>query len=320
MSAAVAVAVAVMERPDGRVLLARRPASKVYAGYWEFPGGKVEHGETVLRALVREVQEELGVDVQRADPWITNVFTYPHATVRLHFFRVRAWTGEVRAREHDALSWEDPCHVTLEPLLPANGPVLRGLMLPTEYAVTEAAELGHQTFLVRLDTQLAAGLRLVQVRELAYTRGEMQRLAVDVIARVRPLGGRVLVSNDIALAHMVGADGVHLTARQIAAADARPDLPLVGASCHTRGELDAAAKLGADFAVLGPVQETPSHPGATVLGWDGFAAMARDAPLPVFGIGGLARSDLDCAWSSGAHGIAMIRGAWARPSTDSVSR
>jgi 8-oxo-dGTP diphosphatase len=310
MSRAVDVSVAVLERPDGRVLLARRPPSKVYAGYWEFPGGKVEPGETTAAALVREVQEELGVHVLRADPWITNVFTYPHATVRLHFFRVREWAGDAHAREHDALSWEDPHAVALDPLLPANGPVLRGLQLPVEYALSRAGDLGVSAFLAELERRLAAGLRLVQVRELGFSRDAMQELAAAVIARARPAGARVLVSNDIAMAHMVGADGVHLTARQVATMDARPDLALVGASCHSRHELDAAVRLGADFAVLGAVKATASHPQAAVLGWDAFAAIASDAPLPVFAIGGLQRADLDVAWRHGAHGVAMIRGAW----------
>lgn len=311
MTTAVDVSVAVLERADGRVLLARRPPQKVYAGYWEFPGGKVEPGETAVAALAREVHEELGVDVRRADPWITNVFTYPHATVRLHFFRVREWSGEPQPREHDGLSWEDPRHVALEPLLPANGPVLRGLTLPAEYAITRAQELGTAAFLARLETRLAAGLRLIQVRELAFGRDDMQALASAVIARARPAGARVLVSSDVALAHMVGADGVHLTARQVASMDSRPDLPLVGASCHSRQELDAAVRLGADFAVLGAVKATASHPDAAVLGWESFAAIARDAPLPVFAIGGLQREDLDAAWRHGAHGVAMIRGAWS---------
>jgi 8-oxo-dGTP diphosphatase len=109
---------------------------------------------------------------------------------------------------------------------------------------------------------------------------------------------------------MVGADGVHLTARQVATMDARPDLALVGASCHSREELDAAVRIGVDFVVLGAVKPTASHPGASVLGWDAFARTARDAPLPVFAIGGLERADMDAAWRHGAHGLAMIRGAW----------
>ena len=132
MSSPVDVAVAILARADGSVLLAQRPEGKVYAGYWEFPGGKVEAGESVADALVREIDEELGVriDRERAYPWITQVFTYPHARVRLHFYRVFAWQGELRAVEHQGLSWEQPQAIGVAPLLPANGPVLNVLSLP----------------------------------------------------------------------------------------------------------------------------------------------------------------------------------------------
>src|SRR5918994_6473274 len=93
------VAAAVLQRPDGSFLLAQRPPGKVYAGYWEFPGGKVEPGEPAAAALARELHEELGIDVECAYPWLTRVFTYPHATVRLNFFRVTRWRGEPHPRE-----------------------------------------------------------------------------------------------------------------------------------------------------------------------------------------------------------------------------
>src|SRR5258706_9289614 len=102
----VEVAAAVIQRPDGSFLLAQRPPGKVYAGYWEFPGGKAEPGETPERALVRELHEELGIDVMRSYPWITRVFAYPHATVRLNFFRVLAWQGEPHPREDQAIVWQ----------------------------------------------------------------------------------------------------------------------------------------------------------------------------------------------------------------------
>src|SRR5207302_1388475 len=129
MSAPVDVAVAVLIRPDGAALLAQRPARKVYSGYWEFPGGKIEPGEPVAEALRREVREELGIEIERAYPWITRVFSYPHAKVRLHFYRVYAWRGEPRAIEHQAIAWQRPDAIELDPLLPANGPVIRSRML-----------------------------------------------------------------------------------------------------------------------------------------------------------------------------------------------
>jgi 8-oxo-dGTP diphosphatase len=88
------VAAAVIQRPDGAFLLARRPAGKVYAGYWEFPGGKIEAGEPAAEALARELREELGIEPRTAYPWLTREYVYPHAAVRLHFFRVTACHGD----------------------------------------------------------------------------------------------------------------------------------------------------------------------------------------------------------------------------------
>ena len=102
MAKVVEVAAAVIERPDGSFLLAQRPAGKVYAGWWEFPGGKVEAGEPAERALARELHEELGIDIGPAYPWLTRVFTYPHGTVRLQFFRVFSWEREPHPREDQA--------------------------------------------------------------------------------------------------------------------------------------------------------------------------------------------------------------------------
>ena len=100
------VAAAVLQRADGAYLLAQRPAGKVYAGYWEFPGGKIEPGEPAGRALARELHEELGIDIGEAYPWLTRVYTYPHGTVRLQFFRILAWQGEPQPREDQAISWQ----------------------------------------------------------------------------------------------------------------------------------------------------------------------------------------------------------------------
>ena len=102
----VEVVAAVITRPDGQFLLTRRPAGKVYSGYWEFPGGKVEKNESLLHALERELWEELGIQLRHAYPWITRIFTYSHATVRLHFFRVVEWEGRPSPREKQGLFWQ----------------------------------------------------------------------------------------------------------------------------------------------------------------------------------------------------------------------
>src|SRR5882762_7206284 len=237
MSAPVDVAVAVLIRSDGAALLAQRPETKVYSGYWEFPGGKIEPGEPVPEALRREVREELGIEVERAYPWITRVFVYPHAKVRLHFYRVYAWRGEPRALEHQAIAWQRPDAIDLAPLLPANGPVLRSLLLPAEYAITRAGDLGVEPFLLRLEARLRGGLKLIQVREKALARQAAGEFAQRVIALAHAHRAKVLVNADVALARNIGADGVHLTAKQLRSAPARPDFPWCGTSCPSLEEL-----------------------------------------------------------------------------------
>ncbi len=107
-----------------RFLLTSRPVGKPYAGYWEFPGGKVEAGETIEQALARELHEELGIDIGHAEPWQVEVVDYPHALVRLHFCKVRQWTGELQMREQQLMAWQD-LPVQVQPVLPGTVPVLR---------------------------------------------------------------------------------------------------------------------------------------------------------------------------------------------------
>jgi len=304
------VAAAILTRPDGSFLLAQRPESKVYSGYWEFPGGKVEPGEPVARALARELDEELGIAVGLAYPWITRIYTYPHATVRLHFYRVVQWRGTPRCKEHQAIAWQRIDAISVSPLLPANAPVLKALSLPTEYAISNVSAVGEAGFLESLESRLAGGLRLVQVRERSLPARALVRLVEQVVAAAHPLGARVMVNGDADVARAAGADGVQLTERQLMTLEVRPEVALVGASCHSSDALRRAESLNADFAVLGPVKATPTHPEAAPLGWARFGQIVAGAAIPVFAIGGLAPGDFELAWSHGAHGLAMIRGSW----------
>ena len=300
---ALEVAAAVIQRADGAFLLARRPAGKAYAGYWEFPGGKIEPGEAAERALARELREELGIEPEIAYPWLTREYVYPHAAVRLHFFRVTSWRGAPHPHEGQQIVWQRRGESLVAPMLPANAPVLAALALPHEYAVTDATRLGVAPMLKRIRQRLSEGLRLIQVRD----RGLADRDAFvqDVVDLARPYGAKVLVSGG----HRLG-DGAHYTAAQLGMLAKRPLEGLAAASCHEAAELARAAALGLDFAVLGPLKPTPTHPGAAPMGWGRFAEMVRGATIPVFAIGGLSPSDLESAWRAGAHGLAMVRGSW----------
>lgn len=301
---------------ENEFLLARRPEGKVYAGWWEFPGGKVEAGETFHAALVRELHEELGIAITQATPWLTREFVYPHATVRIRFFRVTAWEGEIHPHEHDAIAWlkhDDYTagRPTVEPILPANGPILKGLALPTVCALTNAEENGVAAELARLDAALAGGLRFVQVRDKQLPPEAREAFARTVVARARAQGAIVVVNDDAALATRVGADGLHLPAAALMSLPRKPDFAWVGASCHTLEELARAAALELDYALLGPLLPTPTHPAARGLGWERFQEMIERSPLPVLALGGMRPQMLATAQAHGAHGIALMRG-WQR--------
>ena len=296
------VAAAVIQRADGRFLLAQRPPGKVYAGYWEFPGGKIEAGEPPERALARELHEELGMDAERIYPWITREYVYPHGHVRLNFFRVLAWRGDPHPREDQAIAWQALGAPSVAPMLPANAPVLASLALPHEYAITDAARLGSAPMLAALERRLEQGLKLVQVREPDLAPVERERFTAQVLGLAHRYGCKVLTKERVA-----GADGVHYTAAELMRLERRPPERLAAASCHTRAELERAMTHELDFAVLGPVLEKR---GAEPLGWQRFAELARGASIPVYAIGGLTPADMERAWRAGAHGLAMIRGSW----------
>ncbi len=135
------VAVGVLIDAAGRFLLTSRPEGKVYAGCWEFPGGKLEAGETVEQALRRELHEELGITIGPALPWQVELVDYPHARVRLHFCKVRAWEGEFEMRERQHMAWQT-LPVQVSPVLPGTVPVLRWFADEQGFAGATHTEIG----------------------------------------------------------------------------------------------------------------------------------------------------------------------------------
>jgi 8-oxo-dGTP diphosphatase len=319
------VAVAVFIRPDGSFLLSSRPDGKPYAGYWEFPGGKIEHGELVRDALRRELVEELNVVIDACSPWFTFVMYYEHATVRLHTWRVSAWHDAdergMLGLEGQAFAWQaSVAALGVGPTLPGCVPIFRALSLPTRYLISNATEIGADVYLQYLRAFSAKNARkgapngdfAVQVRERHFDRDALRSFAEQVVAIVRPAGGKVLISGDVELAREVGADGVHLSAFQLGALSAgeRPACDWVGASVHNADELARAAALKCDFVVMGSVKPTQSHPGQAPMGWPMFAELVTDTPIPAYAIGGMTHADIEEAMTHGAHGVALQRAAF----------
>jgi len=299
------VAAGILIDDRDRVLLMQRLPGKHLAGLWEFPGGKVESGETIDEALVRELNEELGIEVLASAPLISLPWQYPEKTVRLHALRVTTWRGEPRAREGHPLRWVALRDIDVATMPPADAPIVTALRLPPCYAIVASGALlapavvQHGAVPARV---------LWQLRMPEAGRDEIRRVASDALEANPEACGSLLINQDVELARELGV-GVHLKASQLRNLIERP-LPRdswVGASCHDAEELERAAALNADFATLSPVCATASHPDAKPLGWKRFAEWIADARLPVYALGGVGPDDLERAHAAGAQGVAGIR-------------
>lgn len=305
------VVAGVIRDARGRILLARRTAGRDLAGLWEFPGGKVDPGETADQALARELHEELGIHVDASTPLIAVPFAYAHKRIVLDVRIIERWRGTATGREKQALAWAPPAKLSGYSMPAADRPVVAALQQPDRYLVTPEPGVDAAAFLQSLQRSLDAGVRRVQLRAQAQSTDTLRVLARAAHARCHAAGAHLLVNADIPLARELGV-GVHLRASQLRGLRERP-LPAgqaVAASCHDAGELALAQAIGVDFAVLGPVASTPSHPECAPIGWDGFARLRERSDLPIYALGGMRDSDLHTARAHGAQGIAAIRGLW----------
>ncbi len=314
------VAVGVVIRRDGAVLLGQRVPGKPYAGWWEFPGGKLETGESVEDALARELHEELGLQVNGSLPWVVRDYVYPHAAVRLHFRRVVDFEGEPRSREGQAFVWRSPRSIEVAPLLPATVPVIAWLRMPTLCLRSSCASMGEAAACAAIERALRScapgaapdsasgadagvsdplmlsidatiGTPIVLLDEPLLASRQFEAFFYRVRALCEAHGAPLLVADAHPRSFAQAADGVSVSADRL---DARPPGRIAGAHCRTEEQLALAARLGFDLAIV-PAAASPD--------------LARCAGLPVFreagpGAAGV-RASVAAAWREGAHGVAM---------------
>ncbi|MCP3669764.1 MAG: Nudix family hydrolase [Gammaproteobacteria bacterium] len=311
-SAPIHVAAAVIRDARGRTLLTKRPEHLHQGGLWEFPGGKLELGETIWQALRREIREELGLQLLGHRPLIRNLHHYPDKSVLLDVHLVTDYQGIPVGLEGQPLEWVEPGCLSDYPMPAADLPVVRAIDLPDRYLITGPDPTRQGQFLNRLEQALGSGLRLVQLRAGDIPDDELLELGRGALELCHAKGARLLLNSSPELAEEIGADGVHLNSRRLHQQTERPlpETSLIAASCHTEEELSHAAAIGLDFAVLSPVQTTGSHPEAEPLGWGRFRGMVDSATIPVYALGGMRQSDLNTAWEHGAQGIAGISCFW----------
>ncbi|APZ42150.1 Nudix family hydrolase [Acidihalobacter ferrooxydans] len=307
------VAVGVIEQAT-HYLLTQRHADKHEGGCWEFPGGKLEPGESPEQALVRELHEELGIRVHRAEPLIEIPFQYPDFTVHLYVQRVVNFSGVPEGREGQALRWCAGAELAAQRLPAANRGILSALTLTRDYLITPEPEGAPEAFLSHLEKRLQAGIRIVQLRAKRMDEAALLGLAREAAALCEHHDATLILNASAELAIAANAHGVHLSCARVEALLARdarlPDGLLAGASCHNVEELMAAQRLGVDYLLCSPLRETSSHPGVKGIGWDAFAGLCAQARVPVYALGGVSPADEARVRASGGHGVAGISAYW----------
>ncbi len=306
------VAAAVIRRADGQILLAKRADQQHQGGLWEFPGGKVEAGESVIAALHRELQEELGIGVSAARPLIKVRHDYADKQVLLDVWEVSGFSGEPHGAEGQPLAWVSPRQLPEYEFPAANQPIVQAARLPAQYLITPD-ELERKVLLQGVQTAVANGVRLIQLRAPNMYVPEYRDLAVDVVGLCAGKA-QLMLKGPLEWLGDLPAAGWHLTAQQLRKyADKGRPFPAdrwLAASCHNAEELALAQQMGVDFVTLSPLQPTQTHPDAVPLGWDAAAQLIEGLNMPVYLLGGVVASDTERAWQLGAQGVAGIRAFW----------
>jgi 8-oxo-dGTP diphosphatase len=311
------VAVGVIVNADGKILIAKRPLSAHQGGLWEFPGGKVDVGETIEQALVRELHEELAIDVLTSQPLIQIRHHYPDKSVLLDVHKITQFLGIPIGNEGQPIQWVDAKELNNFAFPAANRPIISAINLPEKYAVT-GAYLDDVDFMARLNRVLAAGLRIVQFRVADFGADTHESLLDETIQTVHQSNAHLVINCSLAEFNHLARSlpdkklGLHLNRRHAAIINERPveSHVLFGVSCHNAEEIVHAQNIGADYLLLSPVLPTASHPSAKLLGWESFSALVELANIPVYALGGVGEEHVKTAQACGAQGVAGISAWW----------
>ena len=309
--AVVPVATGVLQRADGRVLVSLRPEGKPWPGYWEFPGGKIEPGEAPEAALARELEEEIGIRVRQAEPFLRRDHPYPERTVALHFFRVTAWDEEPYGREGQQIRWVQPWEIAALDCLAPNLPVVAKLLTemlpqPPLWLIADPARVAPERFLPALRAAIDGGLRAVVLRIKEAMAPELAAALPIFLQQVQDQGVQVFLNHPEPLPEWP-CTGLHWTEARMQGASQAPGRAF-GVSCHSPACLERAAQLGARYALLSPLFATQTHPDAAALGQERFAEWVAPAALPVLALGGLTPERVAVARAAGAQGVAVLSG------------
>ena len=306
------VAVALIIK-DQQILISLRPSDVHQGGLWEFPGGKLEDGESVDQALLRELKEELSIEIKSARPFMQIHHDYGDKKVLLDIYKVNEFSGEPRGAEGQEVKWQPVSDLKVTDFPRANRPIIYTLQLSDQYLIT-GRFTSPEDFTRKLERSLQQSEKVVQLRCKSIDNAmykKLSQLAAKLCQQYKtPLLLNTSVENFSVLSDH--AQGLHLNSGRLFDYDTRPVAwdKILSASCHSPAEILQAKKLQADVVLISPIKETASHPGAKGIGWEQFKQLADCFNGPAYALGGMKFADIDDARLSGGKGIAAISGFW----------
>ncbi len=302
------VVAGIIRDPAGRVLLGQRLPGTHLAGLWEFPGGKIEAGESSAQALKRELKEELGIDISSQQAFICITHQYPEKTIQLQALEVHSWQGRIESCEQQNLQWVQVKDLASIKMPAADIPIVKAMQLPAQLRITPSCE-DWQAYLQCLKSDLVKGNDFIQLRAANLSPSEQTQLLNSVACIKGRTAAKIIINfgTDPA-SYQNQLDGLHLKSAQLQQIQQRPIAAnkLLSAACHNLEEVRQAEKIGVDFITLSPLYSTSSHPTTKVLGESAFQELCKQTNLPVYALGGVEQSDLAKIRTLGGQGVAGI--------------
>lgn len=306
------VVLGIIKNARDEVLVTKRIPDTHLGGYFEFPGGKLKENESPEAGLVRELKEELNIELHQCRPLIQIPYSYPERKVFLDVFMVTGYSGTAHANTVQEAYWKRISDLGNVGFPDANHGIIRALQLPGLISVTPGLDQDRD-FLKRFEKIVEKEeISIIHLRSHELDTPQYLQLAERCLKKCRRHLVHLVLNGEAGLLEKVDAAGLHLTSNRLLATQKRPlgTSYLVSASCHNLNEVLHASSIGLDYIFLGPVLEKAFGTNSRPLGWKGFSQLARQSTIPVYAIGGLGVGDTSFSTVYGGQGIAAIRDIW----------
>jgi len=305
------VAVGIIVNSNNEVLISKRSSDVHQANRWEFPGGKIELNEKPFHALIRELKEELGIDVHRYQFIKKIKHDYGDKSVCLHTFLVDGFSGEPSGIEGQPVQWVTKSQINDFQFPDANLPILNTLRLEDVIQITGAFN-SLSELIDKTKQCIARGIKIIHFRAHDLDDDTYIDYAVAALEICRKCSVLLILNRSLSVFDYVGADGIHLNRYEMRKYKERPCAQdkLLSVSCHNEEELNYAEMLDADYCFLSPVKKAISHDAGEALGFDGFESLLEDKYVPTYALGGMFLSDLEMVKMKKGRGVAVVSENW----------